>query len=55
MCDEMLAGTLLSIHNIRFLIKLTEDIREEIKKGTLLEFRDEFINNYGKNNEMSKL
>lgn len=48
MCDEMLAGTLLSIHNIRFLIKLTEDIREEIKKGTLLEFRDEFINNYGK-------
>ena len=48
MCDEMLAGTLLSIHNIRFLIKLTEDIRESIKNDTLLEFRDEFISNYKK-------
>ena len=31
---------------------MTEDIREEIKKGTLLEFRDEFINNYVKNNSI---
>ena len=29
--DEALGGRLLSIHNIRFLIKLTEDIRESIK------------------------
>ena len=48
MCDEMLAGTLLSIHNIRFLIKLTEDIRENIKNDTLLEFRDKFIKEYKK-------
>lgn len=48
MCDEMLAGTLLSIHNIRFLIKLTEDIRENIKNDTLLEFRDKFIEEYRK-------
>ena len=48
MCDEMLAGTLLSIHNIRFLIKLTEDIREHIKDDTLLEFKEEFIKEYRK-------
>ena len=46
MCDEMLAGTLLSIHNIRFLIKLTEDIRTNIENDTLLEFRDKFIKEY---------
>ena len=46
MCDEMLAGTLLSIHNIRFLIKLTEDIRDSIKNDRLLEFRDNFIKEY---------
>ncbi len=43
---ESLGGTLLSIHNIRFLIKLTEDIREAIKEDRLLEFRDQFIKNY---------
>ncbi|MDD4298207.1 MAG: tRNA guanosine(34) transglycosylase Tgt, partial [Bacilli bacterium] len=35
---EALGGRLLSIHNIRFLIKLTEDIRESIKKDSFLEF-----------------
>lgn len=46
MCDEMLASTLLSIHNIRFLTRLTEDIRENINNDTLLEFRTTFIKNY---------
>ena len=45
---EMLGGTLLSIHNIRFLIKLTEDIRQAIKDDKLLEFREEFLNKYTK-------
>ena len=47
-CNESLGGTLLSIHNIRFLIKLTEDIREAIKNDNLLEFKKEFIDNYTK-------
>ena len=47
-CNESLGGTLLSIHNIRFLIKLTEDIREAIKKDNLLKFKKEFIDNYTK-------
>ena len=46
---ESLGGTLLSIHNIRFLIKLTEDIREAIKNDNLLEYKDSFIARYEKN------
>jgi queuine tRNA-ribosyltransferase len=47
-CDEMLAARLLSIHNIRFLTKLVEDIRESIKNDTLLLFRDNFVSHYRK-------
>ena len=46
---EMLAGTLLSIHNIRFLIRLTEELREAIKKDILLEYKDEFLKKYNHN------
>ena len=37
--DEALGGRLLSIHNIRFLIRLTEELREAIKEDRLLEYR----------------
>jgi queuine tRNA-ribosyltransferase len=43
---ETLAGRLLSIHNIRFLIKLTEDARESIKNGNFIEFKEKFIEDY---------
>lgn len=43
---EVNAGRLLSIHNIRFLIKLTEDIRESIKEDRFDEFKEEFIRKY---------
>ncbi len=45
---ESLGGTLLSIHNIRFLIKLTEELREAIKEDRVLEYREQFINKYKK-------
>ena len=49
---EQLAGRLLSIHNIRFLIKETEDIRDSIKNGNFKEFKEQFIKDYnGENNE----
>ena len=44
--NEVLGGRLLSIHNIRFLIKLTEDLRKAIEEDRILKFKDEFINNY---------
>ena len=47
-CEESLGGTLLSIHNIRFLIKLTEEIREAIKENKFKEYKENFIKNYKK-------
>lgn len=48
--NELLGGRLLSVHNTRFLIKLTEDLRCAIKEDRLLEFRDEFLNKYNNKN-----
>lgn len=45
-CDETFGSRLLSIHNIRFLHHLMEDIRESIKNDNILDFKQEFINNY---------
>ena len=45
---EMLASTLLSIHNTRFLIKLTEELRTAIKEDNILEYREKFIDRYKK-------
>lgn len=47
-CEESLGGTLLSIHNIRFLIKMTEEIREAIKENRFKEYKENFINKYKK-------
>jgi len=47
-CDETLGGRLLSIHNIRFLIKEVEEIRNAIKEDKFLEYKNEFINKYTK-------
>lgn len=44
--NETLGQRLLSIHNIRFLIKLTEEIRESIKNDKFKEFKQNFINKY---------
>ncbi len=43
---ESLGSRLLSIHNLRFLIKLTEDIRVSIKRGDFLTFKNNFITRY---------
>ena len=44
--NEQLAGRLLSIHNIRFLIRLTEDLREAIKNDNILEYKEQFLKEY---------
>ena len=49
-CEETLGGRLLSIHNIRFLIKEMEEIRESIKNNKFLSYKEEFIKKY-KNGE----
>lgn len=44
--EETFGARLLSIHNIRFLTHLMEEIRKNIKEDTLEEFRDQFILDY---------
>lgn len=44
---EILGARLLSIHNLRFLVNLIENVREAIKQDSLLEFREEFYKKYG--------
>lgn len=43
---EMLGLRLASIHNIRFLIKFMEDIRQAIRSDSLLDFRTKFLAEY---------
>ena len=38
--------TLASIHNLHFIIRLTEQIREAIQNDTFTEFKQEFLKNY---------
>ena len=45
--NEILGIRLLSIHNLRFLTRLMERVREEIEKDNLLNFRNEFYQQYG--------
>ena len=46
-CNESLAGTLLSIHNIRFLIKLMEEARIAIQEDRFADFMKEKIDLFG--------
>jgi queuine tRNA-ribosyltransferase len=44
--EETFGARLLSIHNIRYLVHLTEELREAIKEDRLLEYRDQFKKDY---------
>lgn len=43
---EVLGARLLSIHNLRFLIRMTEEARIAIDENRFLEYKDEFIQKY---------
>jgi len=45
---EMLAGTLATIHNLRFLTRLTEELRAAILNDTLTEYSQKFFSTYQK-------
>ena len=44
--EETLGQRLLSVHNLRFLIRIMEGIRISIKEDRFLEYKKEFIDNY---------
>ena len=43
---ELTSHRLLSMHNIRFLTRTMERVRESIENGTFLKFKEEFIKKY---------
>jgi queuine tRNA-ribosyltransferase len=47
---EMLGATLASIHNLRFIVRMVDNMREAILNGTFFEYKKEFLDLYGTNN-----
>ena len=45
--NEILGIRLISLHNLRFLSKLMEQVREAIEQDNLLGFREQFYKKYG--------
>ena len=45
--NEILGVRLLSIHNLRFLVRLMENVRKAIENDSLLDFRNDFYKKYG--------
>lgn len=44
--NEILGARLLSIHNLRFLLRLVEKIKQAIREDRLLDYKDEFFEKY---------
>ncbi|GGJ67163.1 queuine tRNA-ribosyltransferase [Anoxybacillus voinovskiensis] len=53
-CDETFGIRLTSYHNVYFLIKLMEQVRQAIREDRLGDFRDEFFERYGFNKPNAK-
>lgn len=45
--NEILGVRLITTHNLHFLLKLMENIRQAIREDRLLDFREEFFTKYG--------
>ena len=45
--NEMLGARLITTHNLHFLLKLMENIRQAIREDRLLDFKEEFFEKYG--------
>jgi queuine tRNA-ribosyltransferase len=46
MCNEILAARLLSLHNVRFTLKMMENMRDAINHDRFLEYKKEFYEKY---------
>ncbi|HCT63086.1 MAG TPA: tRNA guanosine(34) transglycosylase Tgt [Erysipelotrichaceae bacterium] len=53
-CNEGLGMRLLSIHNLRFLIKLTEEVRLAIQEDRFLDFKEEYFKKHKLNSVDSR-
>ncbi|MDE5415020.1 tRNA guanosine(34) transglycosylase Tgt [Alkalihalobacterium chitinilyticum] len=53
-CEETFGFRLTSYHNLYFLIKLMEQVRQAIREDRLLDFKEEFFEQYGFNKPNAK-
>ena len=53
-CDETFGIRLTSYHNLHFLLKLMEQVRQAIREDRLGDFREEFFEQYGFNKPNAK-
>ncbi len=53
-CGETFGFRLTSYHNLYFLLKLMENVRQAIREDRLLDFREEFFERYGFNQPNAK-
>ncbi|MFQ5987329.1 MAG: tRNA guanosine(34) transglycosylase Tgt [Dehalococcoidia bacterium] len=53
-CEELLAYRLATLHNLRFVIRLMEEMRKHILDGTFLSFKDSFFANYEPTDEETR-
>ena len=54
-CKELLAYRLASIHNLRFLMRLMEEMRRSITDGSFPSFKDSFLASYRPTDEAVRL
>ncbi|WP_373819867.1 tRNA-guanine transglycosylase, partial [Weissella soli] len=53
--NELYAQNIASVHNLRYLLKLMEDMRKSILEDNFLEFRAEVLEKYGYNKPNARL
>lgn len=53
-CNEGLGQRLLSIHNLRFLINLTEEVRKAIQEDRFLDFKEDYFKKHNLNSVDSR-
>ena len=53
-CEETFGIRLTSYHNLHFLLKLMEQVRQAIREDRLGDFREEFFEQYGFNKPNAK-
>jgi queuine tRNA-ribosyltransferase len=52
---ELLALRLATVHNLRFISRLMQDIRKAVLEGTFRDFREDFTANYQTTNESTRV
>jgi queuine tRNA-ribosyltransferase len=54
-CEELLAYRLATIHNLRFITRLMQQITEAVRSGTFDAFKKDFLSKYQVTNEQARL